>query len=182
MSFPGRSLQQCWHLVDARGQTVGRLASQIASVLKGKHKPTFMPNKDMGDTVVVVNAEKVHFTGDKWQKKLYRWHTGYPGGLKERPANRMLERNPTKILRKAVLGMLKRNNLRHGYIEPRLKIYTGPDHPHHAQLPPGKVEPLPRVPTRLNGRFGFGLTGSVVGKGRPVAHPESYQKGMKVQK
>lgn len=170
MSFPGRNLQRCWHLVDAKNQTVGRLAVQIASILRGKHKPTFLPNKDMGDTVVVINADKVHFTGDKWRKKLYRWHTGYPGGLKERSAERMLERNPVKILRKAVLGMLRRNKLRHGFMEPRLKIYAKPTHPHSAQLPPS-VQPLPAVPTKLNGGFHFGLL--------RYADPNSYQEGRK---
>lgn len=162
-------MQHCWHLVDAKNQTVGRLASQIAAILRGKHKPTFRPNKDMGDHVVVINAEQVQFTGKKWTDKMYRWHTGYPGGLKERPANQMLARNPTQILRKAVLGMLlgKRNKLRHGYIEPRLKIYVGPHHPHTAQLP-ATVEPLPRVPKKLSGTFHFGLD--------YYAHPNSYQQ------
>jgi hypothetical protein len=113
---------------------------------------------------------QVRFTGNKWQDKLYRWHTGYPGGLKERPANRMLERNPTMILRKAILGMLKRNKLRMGCMERRLKIYVGPDHPHEAQLPP-TVQPLPPVPSRLNGTFHFGLNrGS-------YADPNSYLRG-----
>jgi len=179
MSFPGRRLQHCWHLVDADGQTVGRLASQISALLRGKHKPTFLPNKDIGDTVVVVNASKVQFSGNKWQDKLYRWHTGYPGGLKERPAVRMLERNPIQILRKAVVGMLgNRNRLRHGYIEPRLKIYAGPNHPHTAQLGGGggsAVEPLPRVPRKLRGDF------HVVGlSGRSVAGTGTYQQGADV--
>eukprot|EP00537_Pseudo-nitzschia_pungens_P009500 CAMPEP_0172380928 /NCGR_PEP_ID=MMETSP1060-20121228/70688_1 /TAXON_ID=37318 /ORGANISM="Pseudo-nitzschia pungens, Strain cf. cingulata" /LENGTH=229 /DNA_ID=CAMNT_0013108695 /DNA_START=627 /DNA_END=1316 /DNA_ORIENTATION=- len=90
MSFPGQSLQRAWHLVDAKNQTVGRLAGQISQILKGKHKPTFRPNKDMGDHVVVINAEKVQFSGKKWNDKLYRWHTGYPGGLKERTAKDMM--------------------------------------------------------------------------------------------
>eukprot|EP00977_Amphora_coffeiformis_P002569 scaffold482_cov266-Amphora_coffeaeformis.AAC.32 len=140
-------------------------------MLKGKHKPTFLPNKDMGDHVVVINAEKVHFSGKKWKNKKYRWHTGYPGGLKERSAEQMLERNPTQILRKAVLGMLVRNKLRHGYMEPRLHIYAGPHHPHTAQLPPA-VEPLPKVPRRLTGNFHFGLTDAY------YAHPLSHQAGM----
>ena len=169
MSFPGRQLQRCWHLVDAKDQTVGRLASQVAAILRGKHKPTFRPNKDMGDVVVIVNAEKVNFSGNKWKDKIYRWHTGYPGGLKERPAGQMLERNPVQILRKAVLGMLKRNKLRHGYMEPRLKIYTGSDHPHKAQLPT-TVEPIPRVPTRLLGNFHFGL--------KHYAHPSSFKQSV----
>lgn len=149
-------LQRCWHLVDASDQTVGRLATQIAPILKGKHKPTYLPNKDMGDFVVIINADKIHFSANKWNTKLYRWHTGYPGGLKERPAKAMLERNPTKILRKAILGMLYRNNLRHGYMEPRLKIYTGPNHPHTAQLPPNTI-PLPKHPRKRNGKYHYGL-------------------------
>ena len=105
-------------------------------------------------TIVV----KVHFSGNKWKKKLYRWHTGYPGGLKQRRAEEMLERKPTEILKKAVLGMLKRNNLRHQSIEPRLRIYAGPDHPHTAQLPVS-TEPIPRVPRARTGDFHFGLKG-----------------------
>lgn len=169
MSFPGRALQQCWHLVDAKGQTVGRLASQIATVLRGKHKPTFRPNKDMGDTVVVINADQVHFSGKKWQDKLYRWHTGYPGGLKERTASEMLERRPTEILRKAVVGMLMpKGRLRHGFIEPRLHIYAGSSHPHSAQLPESVPAVQPRHETsRMNMAW---FSPSV-----PFAHPESYQ-------
>ena len=100
---------------------------------------------------------KVNFTGDKWKKKLYRWHTGYPGGLKQRTAEDMLERKPEEILKKAILGMLKRNNLRHQSIEPRLRIYTGPDHPHNAQLPAEGTESLPKVPRARSGDFHFGL-------------------------
>jgi large subunit ribosomal protein L13 len=169
MSFPGRNLQKCWHLVDANGQIVGRLASQIASILRGKHKPTFLPNKDMGDTVVVINADKVKFSGKKWKDKLYRWHTGYPGGLKERRAVDMLARNPTEILRQAVMGMLKRTNLRHQAMEPRLKLFTGPNHPYTAQLP-STVTPLPRVPAKLRRDFHFGL--------HVYADPHSYQEGL----
>lgn len=157
MSFPGKSLQQAWHLVDASNQTVGRLAGQISQILKGKHKPTFSPNKDMGDHVVVINAEKVQFSGKKWNDKLYRWHTGYPGGLKQRRAKEMLERRPDQILKKAVLGMLKRNNLRHQSIGPRLRIYVGPDHPHKSQLPTETTMPLPNPPRSKSGDFHFGL-------------------------
>jgi len=99
---------------------------------------------------------KVHFSGKKWSDKLYRWHTGYPGGLKERPAKNMLERKPEFILKKAILGMLYRNNLREGYIEPRLKIYTGEVHPHEAQLPSG-VKALPIHPRKRTGSYHFGL-------------------------
>mmetsp|Transcript_24261 Transcript_24261/g.59383 ORF Transcript_24261/g.59383 Transcript_24261/m.59383 type:complete len:193 (+) Transcript_24261:337-915(+) len=156
MSFPGRSLQQAWHLVDANNQTVGRVAGQIAQILKGKHKPTFQPNKDMGDHIVVINAEKVVFSGTKWKSKVYRWHTGYPGGLKQRRAEEMLERKPEEILKKAVLGMLKRNNLRHQSIEPRLRIYEGPSHPHTAQLPHSTAR-APPVPRARSNNFHFGL-------------------------
>ena len=100
---------------------------------------------------------KVHLTGKKWSDKIYRWHTGYPGGLKERPAKDMLERHPTNILRKAILGMIYRNNLRNSYIEPRLKIYAGPDHPHTAQLPRGVEEGILKVPRKRVGGYNFGL-------------------------
>merc|ERR1719401_578438 len=156
MSFPGRAVQRTWHLVDAASQTVGRLATTIAPLLKGKHKPTYRPDGDCGDFVVVVNADKVHFSGKKWDDKIYRWHTGYPGGLKERPAKDMLERKPTQILRKAILGMLNRNNLRHGFMEPRLHIFTGSEHRHTAQLPEG-TKPLVPVPRRRRGTYHFGL-------------------------
>jgi len=145
------------------------LAAQVAPLLKGKHKPTFLPNKDVGDVVVIVNADKVKFSGKKWDDKLYRWHTGYPGGLKERPAKAMLERNPTKILRKAILGMLYRNNLRQSYMKPRLKIYAGSEHPHLAQLPEG-TESLPKHPRKRSGNYHFGLTDYAV--------PGSYQPGV----
>jgi len=157
MSFPGQSLQRAWHLVDAKNQTVGRLAGQISQILKGKHKPTFRANKDMGDHVVVINAEKVQFTGKKWNDKVYRWHTGYPGGLKERKAKDMMARKPEEVLKKAILGMLKRNNLRHQSIEPRLRIYAGPDHPHVAQLPSDTTIPLPAHPRANCGDFHFGI-------------------------
>ena len=103
------------------------------------------------------SAKKVHFSGKKWTDKVYRWHTGYPGGLKERSAKEMMERRPEEVLKKAILGMLKRNNLRHQSIEPRLRIYVGPDHPHTAQLPPDTTTPLPRHPRAKSGDFHFGL-------------------------
>lgn len=183
MSFPGRAVQRTWHLVDAASQTVGRLATTIAPILRGKHKPTFRPNGDCGDFVVVVNADKVdypshyvyvsllvnysvsyyffvslqvHFSGKKWNDKIYRWHTGYPGGLKERSAKDMRDRKPEFILKKAILGMLYRNNLRQTYMQPRLKIYAGPDHPHKAQLPDG-VQALPVHPRKRTGTHHFGL-------------------------
>lgn len=132
-------------LVDAQGQVVGRLASQIATILQGKDKPTFQPNRDDGDVVVVVNADKVELTGRKWDQKLYRWHTGYPGGLKERTAKEHFARKPDAILREAVLGMLPKNNLRRSMAR-KLRIYTGERHDFegHPQLqtftmPPRKL-------------------------------------------
>ena len=157
MSFTGKVIQRTWHLVDATSQTVGRLATTVAPLLKGKHKPTYRPNADVGDVIVIINAEKCHFSGKKWKDKLYRWHTGYPGGLKQRTAREMLEsKTPDRILRKAILGMLSRNNLRHKFIEPRLKVYAGPKHPHTAQLPEG-VEALVKHPRANSGSYHFGL-------------------------
>mmetsp|Transcript_23745 Transcript_23745/g.67113 ORF Transcript_23745/g.67113 Transcript_23745/m.67113 type:complete len:189 (-) Transcript_23745:39-605(-) len=156
MSFVGMGVQRAWHLIDANNQTVGRLAVQVAQLLKGKHKPTFLPNKDIGDYVVIVNAEKIKFTGNKMKDKLYRWHTGYPGGLKQRRAEEQLKRRPLAILQSAILGMLRRNRLRHQTMEKRLKLYVGPNHPHTAQLPPATTVPLPPHPRKgpLN-RFGL---------------------------
>ncbi len=123
-----------WLLVDAEGQTLGRLATQIADALRGKRKPTYTPHIDTGDFVVVVNAEKISVTGDKRQTKLYHRHSGYPGGLKTRTLNDMLERRPEEVIRLAVRGMLPRNRLGRKQIT-KLKVYAGPDHPHEAQKP-----------------------------------------------
>jgi large subunit ribosomal protein L13 len=123
-----------WLVVDANGQTLGRLATRIADALRGKRKPEFTPHIDVGDFVVVVNAEKVSVTGDKRQKKLYHRHSGYPGGLRSRTLAEMLERRPEEVLRLAVKGMLPRSRLGRAQLR-KLKIYAGPDHPHAAQQP-----------------------------------------------
>src|SRR6201991_4495527 len=123
-----------WYVVDADGQTLGRLATQIADTLRGKGKPQYTPHVDTGDFVVVVNAEKIAVTGSKLDSKLYYRHSGYPGGLRVRTLREQLERRPTEVLRKAVKGMLPRNKLSRQQIT-KLKIYTGPDHPHVAQDP-----------------------------------------------
>jgi large subunit ribosomal protein L13 len=123
-----------WHVVDAAGQTVGRIATEIARVLSGKHKPTYSTHVDVGDFVVVVNAEKVHLTGNKWSQKLYRRHSGYPGGLRERTAKQMLDKQPEKVLELAVRGMLSKNRLRDPRMT-RLKVYAQGEHPHSAQQP-----------------------------------------------
>jgi large subunit ribosomal protein L13 len=127
-------IEQRWYLVDAEGQTLGRLATRIADTLRGKRKPEYTPHVDTGDFVVVVNAEKIAVTGKKRQDKIYYRHSGYPGGLKERTLGEELERRPTEVLRKAVKGMLPRNRLARQQIN-KLKIYAGPEHPHEAQKP-----------------------------------------------
>ena len=123
-----------WLVVDATGQTLGRLATQIADRLRGKNKPTFTPHVDTGDFVVVVNAEKIAVTGKKLDEKMYYRHSGYPGGLRRRSLRDQLERQPTEVLRKAVKGMLPRNKLGRAQLT-KLKIYAGPEHPHEAQAP-----------------------------------------------
>ena len=129
-----------WLVVDATGQTLGRLATQIADALRGKRKPEYTPHCDTGDFVVVVNAEKIQVTGKKRTDKRYYRHSGYPGGLRERTFAEMLERRPEEIIRRAVKGMLPRNRLARQQLR-KLKIYAGPEHPHQAQKPqPMEVE------------------------------------------
>jgi large subunit ribosomal protein L13 len=129
-----QEVERKWYVVDAEGKTLGRLATEIARVLRGKNKPQYTPHIDTGDFVVVVNAEKVVVTGKKATQKVYRRHTGYPGGLKETSYEAMLERKPTEILRKAVKGMMPRTRLGRRQTG-KLKIYAGPEHPHEAQNP-----------------------------------------------
>jgi large subunit ribosomal protein L13 len=123
-----------WYVVDAEGQTLGRLATQIADTLRGKRKPQYTPHTDTGDFVIVVNAEKIHVTGQKLDQKKYWRHSGYPGGIKSRTLREQLERRPTEVIRKAVKGMLPRNRLAAAQLT-KLKVYAGPDHPHEAQAP-----------------------------------------------
>jgi large subunit ribosomal protein L13 len=133
---PGE-IERQWYVVDAEAKTLGRLATQIADVLRGKGKPAYTPHVDTGDFVIVVNAEKVHVTGQKLDQKIYYRHSGYPGGLRERTLREQLARRPEEVLRKAVKGMLPKNKLASAQLR-KLKIYAGPDHPHAAQNP----EPL----------------------------------------
>ncbi len=134
------SVERRWHLIDAEGRTLGRLASEIAQLLRGKNKPQYTPHIDTGDFVVVVNAEKVVVTGKKAEQKVYRRHTGRPGGLRETNYEVMLERKPTEILRKAVWGMIPKTRLGRAQFK-KLKVYAGPGHPHEAQNPqPYEVE------------------------------------------
>jgi large subunit ribosomal protein L13 len=129
-----REIEQAWRLVDADGRTLGRLATEIADVLRGKHKPAYTPHVDTGDFVVVVNAEKVRVTGKKLEQKIYYRHSGYPGGLRERTLAEQLERRPEEVIRRAVRGMLPKNKLAAAQLR-KLKIYAGPEHPHAAQNP-----------------------------------------------
>lgn len=123
-----------WHMVDANGKTLGRLAARIAILLRGKHKPTFTPNVDTGDHVVVINAGKIVLTGDKFRTKTYTRHTGWPGGLKSLAAEHVHAKNPTMLLERAIKGMLPKNSLGKQMAR-KLKIYAGPEHPHKAQSP-----------------------------------------------
>jgi large subunit ribosomal protein L13 len=133
-----KEIEQQWYLVDAEGQTLGRLATRIADTLRGKRKPEYTPHIDTGDFVVVVNAERIAVTGKKREDKVYYRHSGYPGGLRQRTLGEELERRPTEVLRTAVKGMLPRNRLARKQLT-KLKIYAGPEHPHGAQNP----TPLP---------------------------------------
>jgi large subunit ribosomal protein L13 len=130
-------IERRWYVVDATDETLGRLASRIARVLEGKHKPTYSPTLDSGDHVVVVNAAKIAVTSDKKESKLYYRHSGYPHGLKAETLGHLLERRPEEVIRRAVKGMLPHNRLGAQQLT-KLKIYAGPEHPHQAQRP----EPL----------------------------------------
>ena len=123
-----------WYLVNAEGKVLGRLATELAKILRGKNKPAYTPHVDTGDFVIVVNAEKVVLTGKKMKDKIYYHHTGYPGGLKEINAEKLLAKKPTEILRIAVKGMLPKNSLSRQVLR-KLKIYAGPNHSHEAQKP-----------------------------------------------
>jgi large subunit ribosomal protein L13 len=129
--------QKKWYVVDANGQTLGRIASEVAKILRGKHKPSYSPHIDNGDYVIVINAEKVVLTGKKTEQKQYITHSGYPGGLKATPYRILLQVKPELVFKKAVKGMLPDNRLGRKIIK-KLKVYRGPEHPHLAQQP----EPL----------------------------------------
>ena len=123
-----------WYLVNAEGKVLGRLSTELAKILKGKNKPTYTPHVDTGDFVVVVNAGKVTLTGKKMKGKIYYHHTGYPGGIKEMNAEKLLAKKPTEMIRMAVKGMLPKNSLGRQMLR-KLKVYAGPNHPHESQKP-----------------------------------------------
>jgi len=128
-------IEKKWVLIDAEGVVLGRLASQVAKILRGKHKPSFTPHMDCGDNVIVINAEKVKLTGKKLADKKFYWHTGYPGGIKERTMGQILEgKYPERVVEKAVERMITRNNLGRQQMK-NLRVYAGSEHPHEAQQP-----------------------------------------------
>ena len=126
-----------WYVVDAENQVLGRLATEVATILRGKHKPIYTPHVDTGDFVIIVNADKVALTGNKWSQKLYRWHTGFPGGLRELPAEKLHQRRPERLVELAIRGMLPKTKLGRAMMR-KLKVYASETHPHAAQQP----EPL----------------------------------------
>ncbi|HWK21420.1 MAG TPA: 50S ribosomal protein L13 [Ureibacillus sp.] len=130
----GHEVDRKWLVVDAEGQTLGRLASEVAAILRGKHKPTFTPNVDTGDFVIVINADKIHLTGNKLDGKIYYRHTQFAGGLKTRTAGEMKEKYPTQMIELAVKGMLPKNSLGRKMFT-KLNVYAGAEHPHAAQKP-----------------------------------------------
>lgn len=132
-SMKAAEIDKAWHVIDAEGQTLGRLATRAAGILQGKHKPTYTPSQDMGDFVIVVNASLVKVTGNKLEDKIYYWHTGYMGGIKEQTLSEMLTKHPERVIEKAVKGMLPRNKLARHLLR-HLKVYGGAEHPHVAQV------------------------------------------------
>ncbi len=134
-------LKPSWHVIDAEGKTLGRLSSEVAVLLQGKHKPEYVPYLNTGDFVVVINAEKVRVTGKKLEQKMYYRHSGYPGGLKERTLADVLERTPTRVIEHAVKGMLPKNSIGRRMLS-RLKLYVGDEHPHEAQVRAGREKTI----------------------------------------
>ncbi len=131
---PVSEIDRKWYVVDADGKVLGRIATEIARYLRGKHKPTFCNFQDNGDFIIVINADKVHLTGNKWARKTYYHHTGYMGGIKSITAKELREKDPEELIRKAVKGMLPKNRLGRSQLK-KLKVYAGGEHPHQAQQP-----------------------------------------------
>lgn len=134
ISARDQDIQRDWYVFDAQGQTLGRLATRVATILRGKHKPNFTPHVDCGDYVIIVNADKIHVTGQKMTQKKYYRHSGYPGGLRVVSLRDQLQKFPARVLEHAVQGMLPKNKLGRRMFR-KLKVYAGPDHPHQAQQP-----------------------------------------------
>jgi len=134
ISAKPNEVERTWYVVDAEGKTLGRLSTEIARILRGKHKPSYTPHVDTGDYVIVINADKVRVTGKRLDQKMYYRHSGYMGGLKTIPLRRMLETHPERVIERAVKGMLPKNRLGRQMYK-KLKVYASPDHPHQAQQP-----------------------------------------------
>ncbi len=129
-----QEIERKWYVIDAEDKVLGRLATEVATILRGKHKPIYTPHVDTGDFVIIINADKIKLTGKKLEQKQYRYHTGYPGGLKAVPYERLMDKNPEKIIQLAVKGMLPKNSLGRQMFK-KLKVYSGPEHKHEAQQP-----------------------------------------------
>ena len=136
-SLSSKDVEERWHVVDATDRTLGRIATEVTHLLRGKYRPTYTPHMDNGDFVVVINADKVRVTGAKSRQKIYYSHSGYPGGLTETPYLRVMERHPERIVQAAVKGMIPHNRLGRKILR-HLKVYAGPEHPHEAQVNAGK--------------------------------------------
>jgi large subunit ribosomal protein L13 len=140
----GNDITRQWHVVDASGVVLGRLASQVAVLLRGKHKPIFAPHVDTGDFVIIINADKVELSGNKLERKMAYRHSGYPGGLRSVSYGELMEKHPERAVEKAVKGMLPKNSLGRKTLS-KLKVYAGPDHPHQAQQPvPFEITQIPQ--------------------------------------
>jgi len=138
-SLSSKDVEERWHVVDATDRTLGRIATEVTHLLRGKYRPTYTPHMDNGDFVVVINADKVRVTGAKSRQKIYYSHSGYPGGLTETPYLRVMERHPERIVQAAVKGMIPHNRLGRKILR-HLKVYAGPEHPHEAQVNAGKAK------------------------------------------
>ena len=134
ISAKKNEIDRTWYVVDAENKVLGRLATQVATILRGKHKPLFTPHVDTGDFVVVINAKKIHLTGNKLENKIYYRHSGYPGGIKATSAGELLEKKPETVIKHAVKGMLPKNKLGREQFK-KLKVYPGKEHPHTSQMP-----------------------------------------------
>jgi len=134
ISAKKNEIERTWYIVDAKNKVLGKLATEVATILRGKHKPLFTPHVDTGDFVVVINAQKIHLTGSKLDKKMYYRHSGYPGGIKAASAGELLAKNPETIIKHAVRGMLPKNKLGREQFR-KLKVYPGKEHPHTSQMP-----------------------------------------------
>jgi len=134
VSAKKENIDRKWLLIDAEGQVLGRLASKVAKILQGKHKPCYTPHVDCGDHVIIINADKINLTGNKWRQKEYKWHTGYPGGLRSITAMDLMKKHPERLIEKAVKGMLPKSRLGRQMYR-KLHVYAGPEHKHEAQKP-----------------------------------------------